>query len=602
MSNTFFKRGVRKHGLSGLMGLALWLASTAAMALGLGEIRVRSQPGQPLVAEIPIISNQPGELEQLQARLASPGTFERVGLERPEGLVSGLDFAVAVSDEGLPVIRVTSEEPVRVDAVNFLIEVDWGQGRLVREYSALVSGPGTLAAGSQPVIEAPRPAPRNTIIREPDTVASASTPAATGPAQAEPTVLEANPEPRAARPSAALSTAPTVSELAANGEIRVAQGQTLSQIARGLEQDAGLEQTMIALLRANPDAFIQGNINLLKAGAVLRVPPSAELAQLGEREAAALVREQNAQWRSARAPILQPAATASAAPAAPASSDTASAPAVAQARLEIAPPAASAATRAGTQSGIDAEGEGDMLANQELTATKEDLAARQSEVEELRAQVNELETLQQQQAQLIALKDSELAAAQQQLATGQGSTGQPLWLWGGLILLVLGLAVAYMLSRRSKPVAAPVKRSGYDSAAMAAAFDAGNRAGAIAPAVEGEVAAERSEPAVEGEVAAGRSEPAETDVVAELEQQAHAAAETPAWTAAPGKPTWHTGDAAAGIAPMNAAPAGRERLELALAYIDLGDTRTARDLLNEVVAGGDEQARDEASQLLRELD
>jgi pilus assembly protein FimV len=587
MSNTFFKRGVRKHGLSGLMVLALWLASTAAMALGLGEIRVRSQPGQPLVAEIPIISNQPGELEQLQARLASPGTFERVGLERPEGLVSSLDFAVALSDEGRPVIRVTSVEPVQVDAVNFLIEVDWGQGRLVREYSALVSGPGTLAAGSQPMIEAPLPAPGNTIVREPPTVASAPAPAATEPAQAEPTVLEADPEPRAARPSGALSTAPTVSELAANGEIRVAQGQTLSQIARGLGQDAGLDQTMIALLRANPDAFIQGNINLLKAGAVLRVPASAELAQLGESEAAALVREQNAQWRSARAPILQPAATAAATPSA--STDTASAPAAAQARLEIAPPAASAATRAGTQSGIDAEGEGDMLANQELTATKEDLAARQSEVEELRAQVTELETLQQQQAQLIALKDSELAAAQQQLAAGQGSLGQPLWLWGGLILLVLGLAVAYMLSRRSKPATAPVKRSGYDSAAMAAAFDAGNRAGA-------------SEPAVEGVVAAERSKPAETDLVAELEQQAHAAAETPAWTAAPGKPTWHTGDAAAGIAPMNAAPAGRERLELALAYIDLGDKRTARDLLNEVVAGGDELARDEASQLLRELD
>ncbi len=230
-----------------------------------------------------------------------------------------------------------------------------------------------------------------------------------------------------------------------------------------------------------------------------------------------------------------------------------------------------------------------MLANQELTATKEDLAARQSEVEELRAQVNELETLQQQQAQLIALKDSELAAAQQQLAAGQGSTGQPVLLWGGLILMVLGLAVAYMLSRRSKPAAVPVKRSGYDSAAMAAAFDAGNRAAAIAPEVESEVADERSEPA-------------ETDVVAELEERAHAAAETPAWTAAPGKPTWHTGDAAAGIAPMNAAPAGRERLELALAYIDLGDRTTARDLLNEVVAGGDAQARDEASQLLRELD
>lgn len=587
--NALRKNGLLKHGLRGLVMLGLWLASTAAMALGLGEIRVRSQPGQPLVAEIPIISNEPGELEQLQARLASPGTFERVGLERPQGLVSGLDFAIAIGDDGRPVIRVTSEEPVEVASVNFLIEVDWGQGRLVREYSALISGPATLAAASQPVIEAPLPAPSSSIIREPGAVASA--PAANAPAQVEPTVLEASPEPEAPRPSTAVARAPSVRELqAATGEIRVIEGQTLSQIARGLAQGAGLDQTMIALLRANPEAFIQDNINLLKAGAVLRVPPSAELAQLGEREAAALVREQNAQWRSARAPIPQPAAAMAATSPPGSSRDTASDPGVAQARLEIAPPAASAAARAGTQSGIDAEGEGDMLANQQLTATKEDLAARESEVEELRAQVAELESLQQQQAQLIALKDSELAAAQQRLAQGQGDAGQPLWLWAGLILLVLGLIVAYVRSRRRKPAAAVAsKRGGYDSAAMAAAFDPGSRA------VVGE-------PAFETETIDVPAEAPEASVIAELEQQAHAAAPLPEWTATPVKPTWHTGAAAPSIAPMNAAPAGRERLELALAYIDLGDTRTARDLLNEVVAGGDAQARDEASQLLRELD
>lgn len=233
-----------------------------------------------------------------------------------------------------------------------------------------------------------------------------------------------------------------------------------------------------------------------------------------------------------------------------------------------------------------------MLANQQLTATREDLAARESEVEELRAQVAELESLQQQQAQLIALKDSELAAAQQQLASGQGSAGQSPWLWGGLILLALGLAVAYLVSRRSRPaVAVAGKRAGYDSAAMAAAFDPGARAAASVPAGDAEV-----------QVQAEHADASEAEFVAGIQEQAHAAAPEPPVAAAPAKPTWHTGDAAAAIAPMNAAPAGRERLELALAYIDLGDTRTARDLLNEVVAGGDAQARDEASQLLRELD
>ena len=581
------KQGIAKQGLRGLAGLALLLLSGAAMALGLGEIRVRSQPGQPLLAEIPVISSEPGEMEQLQARLASPVTFERVGLARPQGLVSSLNFAVALSEDGRPVIRVTSTEPVQVAAVNFLIEVDWGQGRLVREYSALVDTPGALAAASQPVIEAPAPPPSNTIIRAPEPVA-ASEPA---PA-AEPAPRPA-PAPVAATPTPAASVPPA--SVASNGEIQVQRGQTLSQIAGDIGQGHTLDQTMLALLRANPDAFIAGNINRLKQGAVLRVPPSAELAQLGEAEASALVREQMADWRQARRPVPQPVAAEAAAPPRAATSAPAPAPAprVAEARLEIAPPAASAATRAGTQSGIDAEGEGDMLANQQLTLTKEELAARESEVQELRAQVAELESLKQQQAKLIAMKDSELAAAQQRLAQNQGDASQPLWLWAGLGLLVAGLVVAWLIGRR-KPAAPVAARSGYDSAAMAAAMP-------VAPITDN--------PPVDTVAPAAREAEPDRDAPATPSPEVEPAPPTakpsatpaPTWTTAATKPTWHTGDLNLNVAPLNAAPAGRERLELAIAYLDLGDVETARDLLNEVIAGGDEAARDEAAQLLREI-
>ena len=586
MKQGFSKRG--GWGLTGVATLALLMASNVALALGLGEIRVKSQPGQPLLAEIPVISNEPGELEQLQARLASPITFERVGLARPEGLVSGLNFAVALSDEGKPVIRVTSSEPVQVAAVNFLIEVDWGQGRLVREYSALVDSPGALAAASQPIIEAPAPPPSNTIIREPEPEPVAAAEPAAPPPAAEPEQPAPTPAPVAATPAPAPAVAPASS--LAGGELEVRRGQTLSQIARDLGQGYSLDQTMLALLRANPEAFINGNINRLKQGAVLRVPQSVELAQLGEAEAAALVRDQMAEWRQARRPIPQPAAgaetpVASATAPAPATS----APRVAEARLEIAPPAASAATRAGTQSGIDAEGEGDMLANEQLTLTKEELAARESEVQELRAQVAELEGLKQQQAKLIAMKDSELAAAQQRLAKSQGDASQPLWLWAGLGLLVAGLVVAWLIGRRRKP-AVIATRPGYDSAAMAAAMpgvETKPQAAAIPKGDRFDTASyEDPVPATLAEVEA---EPTPTPAVAPQP-----------WTTAAIKPTWHVGEGL-NVAPLNAAPAGRERLELAIAYLDLGDLETARDLLNEVIAGGDAAARKEATQLLREI-
>ncbi|WP_425527467.1 type IV pilus assembly protein FimV, partial [Xanthomonas perforans] len=81
--------------IQGIGALLLMACSGAAMALGLGDIRVLSKPGQPLVAEIPVISNEPGELDNARVALASATTFARVGLERPQGLVSNLQFQFA---------------------------------------------------------------------------------------------------------------------------------------------------------------------------------------------------------------------------------------------------------------------------------------------------------------------------------------------------------------------------------------------------------------------------------------------------------------------------------------------------------------------------
>ncbi len=559
-----------KHRWRALIGLALMLLSSSALALGLGEIRVKSGPGQPLIAEIPIISNEPGELEQLRAELASPATFERVGLPRPQGLVNDLDFAVALDDAGRPIIRVTSRAPVDVPVLNFLVSVDWGQGRLVREYAAVVDAPGAVASTTQPTIDAPLAAPSDVIARPSEPVAVA--PPSNPPPESVPAAPAAAP---ASPPAAPRAASPLSGE---SGQYTVQRGQTLSQIAQQVAGPHGLDQTMIALLRANPDAFIRDNINRLKQGAVLRIPAASEIAQLGESEAATLVRSQIDDWRQARQPIPQPAAIAS-----PAVDTQAATPApVAQARLEIAPPLASAAARAGTQSGIDAGGEGDMLANEQLQQTREDLAARDSEVQELRAQVAELEKLKQQQSKLIAMKDSDLAAAQQRLADSSGSpaAGTPVWAWLGWGLLIAG-ALAWLLAHRRKRVSPAPVRTSRVLGDPVAARPAAETAAPVSP-----------DPVVAEPVHIPEPEPQPAP--------APVAVTVPA-PAAPRTPTWHAGDAAASVAPLNAAPAGRERLELAIAYLDLGDTVTARDLLNEVVAGNDDTARQQALQLLRDI-
>ncbi|MFA4438226.1 ferrous iron transporter B, partial [Xanthomonas perforans] len=274
--------------------MLLMACSGAAMALGLGDIRVLSKPGQPLVAEIPVISNEPGELDNARVALASATTFARVGLERPQGLVSNLQFQFAQDARGRAVIRVTSSQAVDQPAINFLIEVEWGQGRLVREYSALVDAPNTAAAIAEPAIEAPRAGSSNAIAREPAPVAA---PAAQDNARAEPAA-------RAAGSASAASATQAGDTLPA-----VRAGQTLSEIAAAVARSSGhsLDQTMLALLRTNPDAFINGNINRLKQGAVLRTPQEDALAQVGAAEAAVMVREQAAQWRQARSAGPPPA-------------------------------------------------------------------------------------------------------------------------------------------------------------------------------------------------------------------------------------------------------------------------------------------------------
>lgn len=585
-----------------LAGLLL-AAAGPVLALGLGRIEVRSQQGQPLLAEIPIVSSDPAELRALQVRLASPETFARIGLEPPQGLVSDLQFSVALDPRGRPVIRVTSAAPVTQESLTFLVEVDWGQGRLVREYSALVAVPDTLAAPAQPAIQAPVAAPPASIVRAP-----ASAPA---PVDAPERESVASSEAAATQAPAAPVARPAAPQAAAMpGELAPVQaGQTLSAIAAPLAAEAGItvNQAMVLLLRTNPEAFIGGNLNLVRQGAVLRVPARDQWTEFSAAEANALVREQVGQWREMRRPAPQPDtvgadAVAGGTPAAAAAA--AAAPGTgAQARLEITPPSGDA-QRAGTQSGIDAGGGGDML-RQELQQANESIAARTAEVEELKARLADLEQLQAQQQQLIALKDAELAAAQQRMETSNqeqaASAASIPWLWLGVGLLIVA-ALAFVLGRRARaPVALPGRR--LDSAALAAGMPGGASSPASAPA-----------PAFVATPATSPT-PVEPPVPATARPTWHAGqGSLPPASPAPVAVEPEAAPAPAAVdedAPAVAAPpavdavelpVGVERLELARAYLDLGDTDTARTLLQEVVEGDDPDAATDAARLLRTLD
>ena len=672
-----------KRPLTYLSAALLALASSSALALGLGDIRVLSKPGQPLLAEIPVVSADPSELENLRVALASPVTFERVGLQRPTGLVSELQFELTRDTQGRAVVRVTSQAPVETPSLSFLIEADWGQGRLVREYSALVDAPPSALAVAEPEIVAPAGTLSNTIMREP-APASATAPAAATPTTPPPAVAPAPARPRAA-------SAP-VAAPAADGSITVQRGQTLSQIASAVARgnQVSRDRAMIALLRANPEAFIRGNVNLLKQGAVLRMPGSDALAAVDAAEAVTLVREHAAQWRQART-VPQPAGAV--APVAKAAATNASSPAAANgARLEIAPALASDAVHAGTTTGTAAGSEGDMLGNEQLRQAREDIATRDAEIGELKQRVADLEKLKEQQQSLISMKDNDLAAAQQRLAQAPDARDAATpWYWLGLPVLLLAAGAAWLLRRR-KPSPLPPLREEDDAAGLAAAVPAGAALDTLAeqsswssavadggrqePAMpawasEPEAPAETVvDPVVSADWQAGTlrddemvalpeavtdlprwDEPVTTSSAGVVEpvHDELVASETPVETGVPDyalhaeqQPQFrgvfdlpadaheneapadairpeaidgidhgsveasHSDDiASSAVAPAGDAGwsprAGQERLELAIAYLDLGDAQTARTLLLEVAEDGDLHSQAQARELLARL-
>ncbi|MGL6290825.1 MAG: FimV/HubP family polar landmark protein [Silanimonas sp.] len=456
-----------KHAVKVLpLAMALAFVANDAQALGLGTLEVKSQLNQPLVAEIPLIGVGPGELDELSVRLASPEAFDRVGLPRPAGVTANLQFSVGRNARGEPVVRVTTSNRVDDPFVAFLLEADWGKGSVVREFTALVDPPHIAAAtvtpmtaptvaaappptpveplptptptpavaDAEPAPELPPPVPESEPTPPPEPVAATPAPAATqtppAPA-AEPTPPAPTPEPapqpviaEAPPPPEPVPAPPVPSPIpaATPGSHEVVTGDTLWEIASSNPQGASIAQMMLAIQRANPDAFLRDNINLLRKGAVLRIPTADEARGQASAEAEAEVREQMAAWRAlsptpapmpspgdAPTAALPPAATAQA-PSPPAA--TGSSAASTAGRLEIAPPAGAGAM--GAQSGASSGGSGSEL-RAELEQAREDLSAREAELRELRSRLTEQESLANEQKRLIELKDSQLSAMEQAL-------------------------------------------------------------------------------------------------------------------------------------------------------------------------------------------
>jgi pilus assembly protein FimV len=291
------------------LALLLTLPS-AAFALGLGDIRLLSPLNAPLDAEIEVVDATPEDLQTLQAQIASRDTFARHGLDWPVFLTS-VQVKTNRTSDGRTYIKLKSTDAITEPFITMLIEVKWSRGDLLREYTMLldppVFTPGQSVASNTPVA-APvtgAGAREGAISRGADAVPPAApvpTPAsdaAAPPAAANESSTTS--ETSGGRKKGARSVAPPPQpEQGAGSSHVVTRGETLSSIASGVagakENSPETHSWMLAIFQANPRAFEQ-NMNLLRTGAVLRIPDSSEAAAISPSTAATEIRKQYAAWR-----------------------------------------------------------------------------------------------------------------------------------------------------------------------------------------------------------------------------------------------------------------------------------------------------------------
>jgi len=275
-----------RFALNGVALAAACLWGTQAWALGLGRLTVQSALGETLRAEIDVTSLSPEEAATLQLRVASAEAYRAAGVEYNPVLPSAVVQVVRRPD-GRAVLRVTSDRAVLEPFVDVIIEASWASGRLVREYTLLFDPPGSRPAQAAAVAASP-----------------VITPA---PAPAAPPAVAAMPRPApAARPPVAETPRATPSQLPAPtaegaDKVRVRNGDTLTGIAgRVLRTGVSLDQMLVSLFRANPQAFMGDNMNRLKAGAVMSVPSAAEAGAVAPQQARETIVAQSADFAAYR--------------------------------------------------------------------------------------------------------------------------------------------------------------------------------------------------------------------------------------------------------------------------------------------------------------
>ena len=307
--------------------LSIW--GTPAAALSLGRITVQSALGEPLKAEIDVLDINPDEASSLVTKVAQPEAFQAAGLDYNPAM-SSLRATLQRRPDGRAYLRLSSDRTINEPFVDMILEANWNSGRIVRDYTMLFDPPGLRGptSGAPVTAQLPAPAPERLppavrVVPPAAAVVPAAPPAITTPREPAPT----RPAPTVSKPPAAVAQpappppppAPTPQARKPDAgvqTVKVKPGDTAGQIAASHRPaNVSLDQMLVALLRANPDAFIQDNVNRIKAGAVVSLPSQEAASATPPPEATQIIAAQSQDFNDYRRKFAANVATAKVAPA-----------------------------------------------------------------------------------------------------------------------------------------------------------------------------------------------------------------------------------------------------------------------------------------------
>ena len=340
------------------------LSSGMAQALQLGEMTLKSKLNQPLSVEIELLDVGGLTAAEITPSLASDQAFVDAGVDR-QAFLNDLTFTPVINPSGRSVVRVTSSKPLPDSYVRFLLQVQWPNGRLMRDYSVLLD-PAKFDQ-SAPATSAPTP--------------RLSAPTTTAPA----------------------TTGTTASKSAQH---TTTSHDTLWEIAEKNRNGASVQQTMLAIQALNPDAFVDGNINRLKTGQVLRLPDRQQATSLPQPDAIAEVAAQNAAWREGRRTAGNPVAGKQQLDATK-RTQAGNAPSSTTAKDNLSLVSAESAKKGAKGKAGDSRAVSDKLAmtQEQLDTTRRDNEELKSRAADLQSQLDKLQ-------KLIQLKNDQLARLQ----------------------------------------------------------------------------------------------------------------------------------------------------------------------------------------------